>query len=230
VTAKKEADVTYSATETSETVVLAKAVQIITWYPSTSLVVGTPLSSAQLNATVAGIPGGHAPGALTYDPPLGTVLPPGTHNLTVTAAATDDYTQATAVVPITVVYAGAGSACLGEAGHQILPPINADGTSVFKARSTVPAKFRVCDASGNSIGTTGVVSSLRLVRIISGTAAASVNEPATSTTPDASFRWDSAGQQWVFNISTKSLASNQTYVYEIKLNDGTDIEFRYGLK
>jgi hypothetical protein len=192
--------------------------------------VGTPLSSAQLNATVTGVTGGDAPGALTYDPPLGTVLPPGTQKLKVTAAATDDYDSATAEVSVTVQYAGAGSVCLGEAGHQILPPINADGTSVFKARSTIPAKFRVCDASGNSIGASGVVIGLRLVQTISGTATADVNEPVTSTTPDASFRWDLAGQQWVFNISTKTSASNKTYVYEITLNDGTNIQFRYGLK
>ena len=188
------------------------------------------MSSAQLNATVTGVAGGHAPGALTYSPPLGTVLPLGAQKLKVTAAATDDYDSATAEVSVTVQYAAAGSACLGEAGHQIRPPINADGTSVFKARSTVPAKFRVCDASGTSIGTAGVVSSLRLVQVISGTTVDTVNEEVTATTPDAGFRWDSAGQQWVFNISTKNLTSSKTYVYEIALNDGTKIPFRYGLK
>ena len=230
VTAKKDADVDYSETEASATVYLAKAAQTITWYPSTPLVVGTPLSAEQLNATVTGVTGGHAPGALTYYPPLGTVLPLGTQKLKVTAAATDDYDSATAEVSVTVQYAGAGSACLGEAGHQIRPPINADGTSVFKARSTVPAKFRVCDANGISIGTAGVVSGFRLVQIISGTTVGSANEEVTATTPDASFRWDSAGQQWVFNISTKNLATSKTYVYEITLNDGTTIPFTYGLK
>ena len=72
----------------------------------------------------------------------------------------------------------------------------------------------MCDASGNSIGTAGVVSSVRLVQIISGTTVGTVNEEVASTTPDASFRWDSAGQQWLFNISTKSLTSSRTYVYE----------------
>lgn len=52
----------------------------------------------------------------------------------------------------------------------------------------------------------------------------------TSTTPDTSFRWDSSGQQWIFNISTKPLARSQTYVYTIYLNDGTTIVFQFGLK
>lgn len=52
----------------------------------------------------------------------------------------------------------------------------------------------------------------------------------TSTTPDTSFRWDSSGQQWIFNISTKALGKNTTYVYRITLNDGSTIGFRFGLK
>src|SRR4029077_192053 len=37
-----------------------------------------------------------------------------------------------------------GGICNGDAGHQILQPINFDGTSVFNGKSTSPAKFRVC--------------------------------------------------------------------------------------
>ena len=60
---------------------------------------------------------------------------------------------------LTITYAAPSSTCSGGAGHQILQPINIDGSSVFKQGSTVPAKFRVCDASGNSLGTPGVVTS-----------------------------------------------------------------------
>lgn len=42
--------------------------------------------------------------------------------------------------------------------------------------------------------------------------------------------WDSVNQQWVFNIITKSLTANNTYVYAVTLNDGTTIGFQYGLK
>jgi len=127
-----------------------------------------------------------------------------------------------------VAYAASGM-CYGDIGHQILQPINADGTSVWKQGSTIPAKFRVCGANGVSVGTTGVVSSLYLTKIISGTVT-TVDETVSSTTPDAVFRWDSTNQQWIFNISTKSLTANNTYVYTITLNDGTTIVFQYGLK
>jgi hypothetical protein len=116
---------------------------------------------------------------------------------------------------------------LGGPGHTILQPINPDGSSVWKQGSTVPAKFRVCDATGNSVGAPGTVSSFYLVSIISGTIT-SVDEVPDSTTPDTVFRW--TGDQWIFNISTKGLNAGSTYVYQIKLNDGSIIQFQYGLK
>ena len=57
-----------------------------------------------------------------------------------------------------------------------------------------------------------------------------VNEPVDSTTPYTEFRWSPTDQQWIFNINTKSLSANKTYYYRITLNDGSVIEFRFGLK
>lgn len=129
----------------------------------------------------------------------------------------------------TILYV-VGGTCYGNAGHQILQPINADGTSVFKQGSTVPAKFRVCDANGNSIGTAGVVVSFKLVQTLNGLEYAAANEDVVSTTPDASFRWSSTDQQWIFNMNTKLLGGSKTYFYEITLNDGSKIKFSFGLK
>ncbi len=133
-----------------------------------------------------------------------------------------------------VAYRPAQSACLvngsSSPGHTILPPINSDGSSVFKQGSTVPAKFRVFDANCNSIGSPGVVVSFNLVQIINGTTVSYVTDSVDSTTPDSSFRWDSTERQWIFNINTKNLAKNKTYIYQISLNDGTNIQFQFGLK
>jgi hypothetical protein len=128
------------------------------------------------------------------------------------------------------VYYAAGGMCQGSPGHQILQPINVDGTSVFKQKSTVPAKFRVCDANGESIGTPGVVEAFKLIQIVSGTGSTTVNETVPSTTPDTEFRWSSDEQQWIFNINTKSKTANNTYIYRITLNDGSTIDFQFGLK
>ena len=129
-----------------------------------------------------------------------------------------------------ILYAAAGQACYTDVGHTILPPIKTDGTSVWKQGRTVPAKFRVCDGAGNSVGTPGVVASFHLIEINSGTSSTNVNETVSSTTPDTQFHWDPTDQQWISNISPSGLAAGNTYVYQILLNDGTAITFQFGLK
>jgi hypothetical protein len=136
--------------------------------------------------------------------------------------------SASAPATYSVIYA-VGGLCLGSPGHQILQPINSDGTSVFKKGSTSPAKFRVCDANGASIGTSGVVFSFRLTMSTNGTIS-NIDEAVISTTPDSAFRWSGSDQQWIFNINTKNLIASRTYLYRITLNDGTFIDFQFGLK
>ena len=156
----------------------------------------------------------------------------GTYAITPKGLTSNNYDIKFVDGTLKIQYAAAGTACLGAPGHEILQPINKASTtdSVFKLGSTVPAKFRVCDANGNSIGTPGVVQSFKLVKTISGTEVTTINEEVISTTPDTEFRWSSADQQWIFNISTKNLASGKTYVYQITLNDGTTIDFQFGIR
>ena len=111
----------------------------------------------------------------------------------------------------------------------MLQPLNVDGTSVVKKGSTVPVKFRVCDANGNSIGTPGVVTGFQLVSISNGTISQEMETP-DSTTPDTTFRWSVSDQQWIFNLSTKNLSQGKTYGYVITLNDGSTIAFQFGTK
>lgn len=152
-----------------------------------------------------------------------------THNISSVYNGDSNFTGGSGSVTLMVQYASGGM-CAGDAGHTILQPINLDGTSVFKQKSTVPAKFRVCDANGNSIGTLGVVSTFRLVQTTAGTLVNVVDESVDSTTPDAAFRWDPTAQQWIFKMNTKSLIADVTYYYTITLNDGSTITVRFGLK
>jgi hypothetical protein len=80
-----------------------------------------------------------------------------------------------------------------------------------------------------SIGTPGLVTDFRVVQIMNGTVS-DVNEAVDSTSSDSSFRWDAAAEQWVFNIATGQLAPNSTYAFRISLNDGSWIDFRFGLR
>jgi hypothetical protein len=183
--------------------------------PAAACSTSDALSGVATNATIT-VTGGVAPGV-------------GTFTATCNGATDKAGNAATASLTYSVQYAS-GGLCFGSPGHQILQPINADGTSVFKQKSTVPAKFRVCDANGKSIGNVGVVSSFMRTKAILGTTVDDVDEAVDSTTPFTEFRWDSTDQQWIFNMSTKSLLANYTYYYRISLNDGTWIDFNFGLK
>ncbi len=133
---------------------------------------------------------------------------------------------------LSIQYAPASASCLGAPGRTILQPINVDGTSVFKLGSTVPAKFRVCDANGNSIGTAGVVTSFKMIAKTSATGTLAVNEEVLSTNGDTAFRWDATNQQWIYNISTKNsaYATNTKYTYRVTLNDNTSFDFSFSTK
>ncbi|MCR9296815.1 MAG: PKD domain-containing protein, partial [bacterium] len=80
---------------------ILKASQTINWSTPDPILQGTPLSAAQLNATVS-VVGPAAAGELTYAPNFGAVLDIGVNELTVTAAETTNYLQATASVFLTV--------------------------------------------------------------------------------------------------------------------------------
>jgi hypothetical protein len=159
-----------------------------------------------------------------------SLLAVGSHSISAVYVGDSNFIGSTSVPsPQQVQYEPAGTTCLGAPGHQILQPINADGTSVWKQGRTIPAQFRVCDANGVSVGSAGVISSFSLTQIISGTVT-NIDESVSSTSADSAFHWDATNQQWIFNISTKSLTANNTYVYTVGLNDGTTIIFKYGLK
>jgi hypothetical protein len=189
-----------------------------------------------LNASVASNYGcsDSVSGVATCSGPVtnGTNFSTGTVNLNnFTVSATDQAGNTTTMTNTYSVRYLSGGICLGDLGHTILQPINADGTSVFNGKSTSPAKFRVCNVNGVSIGTPGVVSNFRLVGVMIGLSMNGVDETVISTNPDTAFRWDPTAQQWIFNINNKSLGpANQTYYFMITLNDGTTIPFNYGLK
>lgn len=213
-------------------------------------VTGTNGATAQLSATLTSggnaisgktvsfaLKGVNAGTAVTDNSGIATLtgdlagIVPGTYPGGVTAHFEGDpiyYAPADGSNTLTVLYSVGN--CVDGPGHTILAPISAAGTSTFKQGSTVPAKFRVCDSNGNSIGTPGVVASFRIINVSSGTSSTSTDLSVDSTTPDTAFRWDPTAQQWIYNINTKSLAAGNTYVFRIQLNDRSNIDFQFGLR
>jgi hypothetical protein len=92
----------YNSTAATASINVAKANQTITWSAPVSVGYGTPVSYIQLNATVS-VPGPDPASELAYFPVSGTMLPVGTHTLSVVAAETANYNGATATVPFTIV-------------------------------------------------------------------------------------------------------------------------------
>jgi len=83
-------------------------------------------------------------------------------------------------------------------------PINADGSSVFKAGRTIPVKFALYDALGNPISNaTCHLATWQVSSEIVG----SVPETAEAAYADAgdTFRYDPEGEQYIYNLSTKGM-------------------------
>jgi hypothetical protein len=125
--------------------------------------------------------------------------------------------------------------CSAGPGGVILPPINSDGTSVYNRRrgSTIPVKFRVCDASGNNICNpaavfaNGVGGSITMLSELRGTVNV-VNEDNSFDLPDVAFTC--VGDHWQFNMDTMNLHSGSDYTFRINLKYGPGITFIVGLK
>jgi uncharacterized membrane protein len=91
----------YTTVTASVTLLVTQATPVINWPAQASIVYGTALSAAQLNATA------NAAGAFVYSPAVGTVLGAGTQTLSATFTPTDstDYTTALATAQLVVAQA-----------------------------------------------------------------------------------------------------------------------------
>lgn len=109
----------------------------------------------------------------------------------------------------------------------VLKPLNADGSSVFKAGSTVPVKFKLTGADADI---PGLVATLSYAQIINGVAG-KVNEAGSSVAASSGnqFRHDSGSGQYVFNWSTKGLSPG-SYELIIDLGDGSQHTVNISLK
>jgi Flp pilus assembly CpaE family ATPase len=91
----------YAAAQANVTVTVKKAPPVVTWAPPDSITYGTPLSTAQLNATAS------VEGTFVYTPGQGALLAAGEHTPSVsfTPADDSDYGTIQAAVPLTVAMA-----------------------------------------------------------------------------------------------------------------------------
>ena len=136
----------------------------------------------------------------------------GTKTFTVNAEDNAGNT-ATQTVTYKIVYNFAG----------FLTPINTPGHDAngFKKGSTIPVKFQVTDYYGAHVTDAAATISLKF---ISGTAPLNPEPQAVSTSKAATspnFRYDAAGNLYIFNLNTKSLTAPAVWQITANLNDGT---------
>jgi hypothetical protein len=173
-------------------------------------------------------------GTLSFSGAGTTAVLPGTYTVTPGGLTSTNYTITFANGTLNITY---GTTCTGsDPGGVILPPINSDGTSVYKRKggSTIPVKFKVCDANGNSISNPYAVflnypqgGQLTMTGQIRGTID-NVNESGDTVVPDVAFTF--TGGQWHFNMDTGNLTAGQTYTFRINLAYGPGITFTVGIK
>ncbi len=142
---------TYNAATGTSAVAVTQAEPMITWAIPAAITYGTALSSAQLNASAAGVGGAALPGTFVYTPAAGTVLGAGSRTLSVTFTPTDttDYTTATASVTLVVTQA---TPAITWPTPAAIPYGTALSATQLDASSTVAGTFVYTPAAGTVLG------------------------------------------------------------------------------
>ena len=113
---------------------------------------------------------------------------------------------------------------------EVLEPIDRDGSSVFKAGSTVPVKFALSTYQGGPVG--GAVVTLDTVRTYDlGGSGSEAARPATAKggSNDGNLFRSSPGGRYTYNLSTKGLAPGG-YQLLISLDDGKQYSAVFSLR
>jgi hypothetical protein len=188
--------------------VTAPTIAITTPAPGQVITLGQTANAAYSCADESGGSGlATCTGTVANGTPIatGTV---GTKSFTVNA--TDNAgNPSSATVTYTVAYRFGG----------VLQPVNADGSSIFKAGSTVPVKFQMFDSSGAPVSTaSATLTYAKISNSVAGDEAEAVST-ANATIGNA-FRYDSTAHQYIFDLSTKGWTTG-TYRLSIhSTNDG----------
>ncbi len=116
--------------------------------------------------------------------------------------------------------------CLGSPDRAALAPYNADGSSVFARKTSVPISFRACTPDGVPITAPGWVTGVVLVGVSALPKNPVVNEQKHAAT--GPFAYSARTRTWVGSIPTLD-AKDKRYTYRIDLADGTSFFVTFGV-
>jgi uncharacterized repeat protein (TIGR03803 family) len=100
-----------------------------------------------------------------------------------------------------------------------------DRAKAYKSGSTVPVKLRLLDSGNVNVSSPNTTLTARSLIRIGGSTATSVLD-AGSANPDNTFRYDASLGGYIFNLSTKGLASGR---YALSVWAGADRAFSYNI-
>jgi MBG domain-containing protein/thrombospondin type 3 repeat protein len=123
----------FEAPEARGTLVIKPATPLINWASPGTILIGTPLNAAQLNATASGVGGVALTGRFDYNPGAGSVLGVGPQSLSVDfTPSSTNYTRTSKTVQISVIYRFAGF---------FTPVKNPPIMNTVRAGRAIPIKF-----------------------------------------------------------------------------------------
>jgi hypothetical protein len=174
----------YSLSVTEGALTVTDASSTIQWAAPAAITYGAPLTAAQLNATVSGVPG-----TFVYTPAAGTVLNAGTQALSVTftPTATTEYASATATTTLTVLPAEPVLSLAAIAAQSYgAAPFPVTATSTSNAAITYSVLSGPATIAGNLVTLTGAGTVvLQATQAASGNYAAATAQTSFTVTQPA---------------------------------------------
>ncbi|MDP9388719.1 MAG: PxKF domain-containing protein [Actinomycetota bacterium] len=114
---------------------------------------------------------------------------------------------------------------INDTAHQI-----GTATSIFKAGSTVPAKFQLKKADGTIVQTSTAPEWLTPAKGSSTSAAVDETQSSDPATSGSTYRWDATSQQYIYNWGTAKNQANYYWRIGVKLDDGQVYTVNIGLR
>ncbi|MBI3449367.1 MAG: PxKF domain-containing protein [Acidobacteria bacterium] len=102
-----------------------------------------------------------------------------------------------------------------------LQPVNADGSSIFNRKQTIPFKFKLRSCGGSTV--TSAVANIGVHFWSSGVMGTEVESVSSSggANSGTQYRYDPTADQYIYNLSAKTLQANSTYLVRTTLDDGS---------